>query len=152
MNILFNSVALLISMYFPPEPGGGSTHAWNRATVLHKIGYSVFVIAGFPTYPNDKVLDPKYKGKFFYIESMQPFKVIRFRLIPLKHAGYIKRLILFLNFAFLTIFYMPKILRITGKIDIVYSLAPITFSSIIGFLYSIFTKSFFVYEAADLWP
>jgi glycosyltransferase involved in cell wall biosynthesis len=139
-------------MYFPPEPGGGSTHAWNRATVLHKIGYSVFVIAGFPTYPNDKVLDPKYKGKFFYIESMQPFKVIRFRLIPLKHAGYIKRLILFLNFAFLTIFYMPKILRITGKIDIVYSLAPITFSSIIGFLYSIFTKSFFVYEAADLWP
>jgi glycosyltransferase involved in cell wall biosynthesis len=139
-------------MYFPPEPSGGSTHAWNRAMVLHKIGYSVIVICGFPAYPNGKVLDPKYKGKFFYIESMQPFKVIRFRLLPLKHVGYIKRLVLFLDFVFLTILYMPKIVRIAGKVSIVYSLAPIIFSSIIGFLYSIFTKSFFVYEAADLWP
>jgi glycosyltransferase involved in cell wall biosynthesis len=139
-------------MYFPPETSGGSTHAWNRAMVLHKVGYSVFVISGFPAYPDGKVLDPKYKGKFFYIESMQPFKVIRFRLLPLKHTGYIKRLILFLNFVFLAIFYMPKILKITGKVGVVYSLAPIIFSSIIGFLYSVFTKSFFVYEAADLWP
>src|SRR5919112_6482578 len=124
VSIISSSVALLITMYFPPEPSGGSTHAWNRAMVLNKIGYSVFVICGFPAYPNGKVSDPKYKGKFFYIESMQPFKVIRFRLLPLKHVGYIKRLVLFLDFVFLTILYMPKILKITGKVGIVYSLAP----------------------------
>src|SRR5919112_64198 len=121
MEIFSPSVALLISMYFPPEPGGGSTLAWNRAMILHKIGYSVFVICGFPTYPSGKVSDPKYKGKFFYVEAMKPFVLIRLRLLSIKHVGYVRRLVLFLNFVFLSIYYMPKILRIAGKIGIVYS-------------------------------
>ena len=64
-------VALLISIYFPPEPGGGSTAAWNRAMILRKIGFSVFVLCGFPSYPSGKVLDPKYRRKFFYIEQLE---------------------------------------------------------------------------------
>ena len=48
-------IALLISMYFPPEPGGGAMTAFNRALILHKIGYSVFVLFGFPSYPSGKV-------------------------------------------------------------------------------------------------
>jgi len=151
-NIFSNSIALLITMYFPPEAGGGSTGAWNRAMVLYKIGYSVFVICGFPASPTGKVLDPKYKGKLFYVEIIEPFKIIRLRLLPIKQVGYIKRLLLFLNFVFLTIFYLPKILRITGKVSIVYCLSPIIFSTISGFVYSIITKSFFIYEALDLWP
>src|SRR5438093_10734238 len=47
---------------------------------------------------------------------------------------------------------MPKILRICIRIDLVYSLAPVIFSSFIGFIYSKFTKSFFIYEVSDLWP
>jgi glycosyltransferase involved in cell wall biosynthesis len=148
----FPSVALLITIYFPPEPGGGSTSAWNRAKMLHNLGYAVFIISNFPSYPNGKVLDPKYNGKLFYIEVMDPFTVIRLRLPSIKHEGYMKRLILFLDFIFLSILYMPRILKITGKINIVYALAPIIFSSIIGLVYSKFTKAFFVYEAADLWP
>jgi len=47
---------------------------------------------------------------------------------------------------------MPKILRISSRIVLVYALAPILFSSFIGFIYSKATKSFFVYEASALWP
>ena len=75
-NSLFEYVALLISIHFPPEPGGGSTAAWNRAYILHKIGYSVFIITAFPSYPTGKVLDPKYKGKYIYIEKSETFTLI----------------------------------------------------------------------------
>jgi hypothetical protein len=48
-------IALLISMYFPPEPSCGAMTAFNRALILHKIGYSVFVLFGFPSCPSGKV-------------------------------------------------------------------------------------------------
>lgn len=145
-------VALLITIYFPPEPGGGSSHGWNRAMILHKMGYTVFVLCGFPTYPTGKLSNPKYKRKLFYLENVEPFVLIRIRLFSLAHRGYFRRLILFLTFVFLAIIYIPKILQITRKISVVYALAPILFSSIIGWVYSRMTRSFFVYEAADLWP
>jgi colanic acid biosynthesis glycosyl transferase WcaI len=150
---VFECIAILISIYFPPEPGGGSTAAWNRASILHKIGYSVFIITSFPSYPTGKISDPKYKGKFLYIEKVESFTLIRLRLLPLESSGYLKRLVIFLNFTFFAIFCMPKILRVTGgKIDLVYSIAPIIFSSFCGFFYSKITRSFFVYEVSDLWP
>jgi colanic acid biosynthesis glycosyl transferase WcaI len=148
----FSSIALLISIYFPPEPGGGAGAAWNRAVILHKIGYSVFILSSFPSYPSGRVSDPKYKGKFFYIENLGPFTVIRLRLLPLEYSGFVKRFMIFSSFIFLTLLYMPKILRITGRIGLIYSIAPIIFSSYIGFIYSKFTRSFFVYEVSDLWP
>jgi glycosyltransferase involved in cell wall biosynthesis len=150
--VLRNGIALLLSIYFPPEPGGGSSAAWNRASILHKIGYSVFVICGFPSYPSGKVLDPTYKGKFFFVETMDSFTVIRLRLLPLEYTGYLRRLVIFLNFIFLSLLLMPKILGITGKVNLVYSIAPIIFSSFIGFIYAKFTKSIFVYEVSDIWP
>jgi colanic acid biosynthesis glycosyl transferase WcaI len=149
----FQYVALLISIYFPPEPGGGSTAAWNRASILRKMGYSVFVITSFPSYPSGKISDPKYKGKFLYIEKFESFTLIRLRLLPLESAGYLRRLVIFLNFTFFAILCMPKILRIAGgRVDLVYSIAPIIFSSFCGFVYSKITRSFFVYEVSDLWP
>ncbi len=151
-NSTINGIALLISLYFPPEIGGGSTGAWNRAMVLHKMGYSVFVVCGFPTYPSGKVSDGKYRGKLFSIEISEPFTLLRLRLLPISYSGFTKRLILFLNFVFLCILYLFRILKITGKVDLVYARAPFPFSSIAGFVYSKITRSFFVFEAPDLWP
>jgi glycosyltransferase involved in cell wall biosynthesis len=145
-------IALLISLYFPPEPGGGSGAAWNRALILHKIGYAVFVICGFPSYPIGKVVNPMYKGKLFYVEKIEDITLIRLRLLPLRSKGYLRRFILFINFIFLSLIYMPKILRIATRIALVYALAPILFSSFIGFIYSKVTKSFFIYEASAIWP
>lgn len=149
---LKNSIALLLSIYFPPEPGGGSSAAWNRAYILHKIGYTVFIISGFPSYPSGKLLDTKYKRKFFFIETMEPFTVIRIRQPLIESAGYFNRFVIFISFVFLTLLYMPKVRRITGKISLVYAIAPIILSSINGFIYSKLTRSFYVYEASDLWP
>lgn len=145
-------VALLISMYFPPEPGGGAMTAFNRASILHKIGYRVFVLCGFPCYPNGKVIQQKYRGKFFYIEKMDDFTLIRFRLLPLASKGYLRRFILFVNFSFLSLIWLPKVLRICSNTELVYALAPIMFSSPIGFCYSKITRAFFIYEVSAFWP
>ena len=146
--------AILISIYFPPEAGGGSAAAWNRALILYNIGYSVFVVCGFPSYPTGRVLDPKYKSKkLLYVETIGPFTVIRLRLLPIKYSGFVKRLIIFLNFVLLTLLCLPKIMKIiNGKISLTYARAPAPFSSFIGFIYSSITQSFFVYEVPDLYP
>lgn len=139
-------------MYFPPEPGGGAITALNRALILKKIGYTVFVLCGFPSYPSGKVSNEKYKGKVFCIEKMGDITLIRLRLLPLESKGYLRRLILFMNFNFLSLFWMPRILRISSGTEIVYALAPILFSSLIGYIYSKTTKSFFIYEVSAFWP
>jgi glycosyltransferase involved in cell wall biosynthesis len=145
-------IALLISIYFTPEPGGGARTALNRALILHKIGYNVFVICGFPSYPTGKVIETTYRGKFFYVEKMDNFTLIRLRLLPLESRGYLRRLILYMNFIFLSFIWMPKILTISLKPELVYALAPNMFSCIIGYVYGKVTKSFFIYEVSAFWP
>jgi glycosyltransferase involved in cell wall biosynthesis len=147
-----NPIALLISIFFPPEIGGRATGAWNRGIILNKMGFSVFVLCGFPSYPSGRVSDTKYKGKFFIVEKLEPFVVIRLRLLPIKYEGFPRHFAIFVNFIFLSLLYLPSILNLTGKIDLVYARAPIIFSSFIGFVYSSITRSFFIYEAPDLWP
>jgi glycosyltransferase involved in cell wall biosynthesis len=149
-----SNIALMISLYFPPEIGGGSTGAWNRAMVLHNIGYSVFVLCGFPAYPTGRVRDPKYRGRIMTVEFLEPFTLIRVRLLPIEYAGFLKRFLLFSVFTLLTIVCIPKILRLTSnRIRIVYARAPIIFSSISGWIYSKITRNcIFIYEAPDLWP
>jgi glycosyltransferase involved in cell wall biosynthesis len=98
------------------------------------------------------MLDHRYKGKLFYIETMDNFTLLRLRLLPLETAGYLRRFLLFVDFIFLCLIFMPRILKITGKVNLVYSIAPIIFSSYIGAIYAKCTKSLFVYEVSDLWP
>ena len=149
---IYRPVALLISIYFPPEPGGGFSVAWNRALILSEVGYHVFVVCGMPSYPSGKISDRKYKGKLFHSESIGKINLIRLRTLPLTTTGYLNRFWIFLSFVFLSLLCMPAILRKTEKIELVYSIAPILFSSFCGLFYSKITKSFFVYEVSDIWP
>lgn len=152
MNKILKTVALFITIYFPPEPGGGSSGAWTRASVLERLGYSVFVLSSFPSYPTGRVADPKYKRKFFYVERVDPFTIIRIRNLPLPHTGYLNRLALFVVFLILTIICFPRVLKKTGKVGMVYAESPILFSSVIGWVYSKICRAYYIYEAVDLWP
>ena len=151
-NSPLGRIALLISLYFPPEPGGGATTAWNRALILNKIGYNVYVLCGFPSYPTGRVNEDVYKRKFFYLERMENFTLIRLRLLPIESKGLLKRFILFINFVFLSMIWLPKIIKISINTDLVYALAPNFFSCLIGYIYSKATKSFFIYEVSAFWP
>ena len=122
------------------------------AIILKKLGFNVFFLYAVPNYPSEKVVDPKYHKGFLFVKNVDDLTVIRLRLISLKHEGYVKTFFLFSNFVLASIFFMPKILKITGKINFVYSLAPVFFSSLSGYIYSKKTDSFFIYDVANLLP
>lgn len=152
-NYLKLKVILLITMYFPPEIGGGSTGAWNRALLFKEMGFKVFVLTGFPTYPSGRLDNPKYeKKRLFMTEYVGSFKVLRIRLIPLSHNGIIRPMIIFMSFLFLCIVYLPIIYKSIQAPYIVYARSPIIFSSFIGLVYSKVFQSRFFYEVPDLWP
>lgn len=146
-------LVLLISLFFPPEIGGGSTGAWNRATAFSMMGFRVFVLAGFPQFRGTYGQDPRYQKKpFLYLEKMDDITVIRVKSLGLKYEGVVKRLIIFLSFCFSALLCLPRVFMIMKHIDIVYARAPIIFSSIPGFIFSKFAKCIYIYEAPDLWP
>lgn len=147
-----NNIILLITLYFPPEIGGGSTGAWNRALVFNELGYRVFVLTGFPSYPTGKIMNKKYSNKLFLVEDLGPFKIIRIRLLPLSHNGLIRPMLIFSSFVFLSMLYLPIIYKIAFRPKIVYSRSPIIFSSMIGLVYSRLFRSRYYYEVPDLWP
>jgi glycosyltransferase involved in cell wall biosynthesis len=147
-----NKIILLITLYFPPEIGGGSTGAWNRALVFNKLGYKVLILTGFPSYPTGKIKDKKYSKKIFVIENLGPFIIMRIRLPPLSHNGLIRPMLIFSSFVFLSILFSPLIYKIAYRPTIVYSRSPIIFSSLIGLIYSRLFHCKYFYEVPDLWP
>lgn len=147
------TTVLLISLYFLPEIGGGATGAWNRATLLAKIGYKVYVLCGFPSYPTGEVKDKKYKGKFFVHEKMGGFEVLRIRLPALSHEGYLKTSALFISFVLLALIYLPRIYHILPRqMSLTYARSPVLFSSFIGLIYSTLLRTRYIYEVPDIWP
>jgi glycosyltransferase involved in cell wall biosynthesis len=147
-----NKIILLITLYFPPEIGGGSTGAWNRALVFNELGYRVLILTGFPSYPTGRIRDKKYSKKIFVVEDLGPFKIIRIRLPPLSHNGLIRPMLIFSSFVFLTILFSPIIYKIAFRPKIIYSRSPIIFSSLIGLIYSRLFRCKYYYEVPDLWP
>jgi glycosyltransferase involved in cell wall biosynthesis len=146
---------LLISLFFPPEIGGGSTGAWNRAKVLSKMGFQVYVLAGLPRSrgTSAEIKPESSKSPFLYRENLEGnITVMRIKSFALEYEGIFKRLLIFLSFSISAIICLPSVLRITGSINIVYARAPIIFSTLPGFVYSRIAKCFFIYEAPDLWP
>jgi glycosyltransferase involved in cell wall biosynthesis len=151
-NSLGAKVVLLFTLYFPPEIGGGSTGAWNRAMVFLHLGYKVIIVTAFPSYPLGKIDDLKYKKKLYLIEKTGMFTIIRFRMPSLNHNGYIRPLIIFISFVLVSIFYLPLVYEISRKPNLIYARSPVIFASFIGFVYSKILRCDFIYEVPDLWP
>jgi colanic acid biosynthesis glycosyl transferase WcaI len=105
-----------VSQYFPPDPGGSATRAYNIAEGLALNGCNVTVIAGFPHYPYGNI-PPKYKGKPLKIEQQGKIKVIRTYMPPIKSKGFIRRLALIVHFTVSALFALPFL----GKVDAVWA-------------------------------
>lgn len=150
--IIRKGIVLLISLNFPPEMSGGATGAWNRAMVLQNIGFKVFVLAGISQIRNGEDNSRNYQHKVFFIETIDDFTVIRLRVPRLKNNGIVRPFLMFVSFIILSVFYLPKIWKLTSSVDIIYARSPIVFCSIIGYIYSKFMHSYYIYEAPDIWP
>jgi colanic acid biosynthesis glycosyl transferase WcaI len=138
---------LMLAQYFPPDPGGSTTRAYNAARGLVLNGCKVTVITSFPHYPDGKIPD-RYKNKFIAREKIDGVDVIRTWIPSLPHSSYAKRLILhftFITLASLCIFSIKRA-------DVIFAMNPSLFCAFAAFWYKIRFNRPVIRNVDDLWP
>ena len=138
---------LVIAQYFPPDMGGGATRAYNMAKGLSLAGCDVTVVSAFPHYPTGNI-PPKYRRKLLTIETEEKFKVIRTFIPPIASKGFGNRLLLFVSFAFSSMFALPFI----GKVNMVWAANPNIIAVFASLIYKLVHRCQVVQNVDDLWP
>jgi glycosyltransferase involved in cell wall biosynthesis len=139
---------LLLSKYFPPEPGAGSTRAFEHAKRWKELGAEVTVLTCFPHYP-DGIIPDKYKGHTFYKEEIEGINVIRTFTYAAPNKGKVKRSLGFFSFMF------SSIIQGTYKVkkhDVLVASSPPITVGVSGMILSAIKRIPFVFEVRDLWP
>ena len=127
--------------------GGGASRAFNIAEGLSAADCDVTVLTAFPHYPNGNV-PKKYRRKLIAVENEEKFKVIRTFVPPIASKGVANRLLLFLSFAFSSLFALPLI----RKINIVWAANPNIIAVFPSLVYKITNRGRIVQNVDDLWP
>ncbi len=138
---------LVISQYFPPDAGGGSTRASNAVIGLRQRGCDVRVISAFPHYPHGRV-PPRYRGKALESQNVHGIKLIRVWIPALPHDSVLHRVILHLSFAVSSLFAAPFI----GQVDVIWAANPNLFSIFPALIYSLIERRPIIRNVDDLWP
>ncbi len=139
---------LLLTKYFPPEPGAGSTRAYEHARRWVKSGANVTVLTCFPHYPNG-IIPEKYKGMNYLEENIEGIKVIRTYTYATANKGKVKRSIGFISFMFSSVIQGASKI---GKQDIIVASSPPITVGVSALALSKIKKIPYVFEARDLWP
>jgi len=139
---------LIVSQYFPPEIGAGSSRAFENAKRFVKLGAEVTVLTNFPNYPNG-VISEKYKGKTSYVEFIDNIKVIRVFTYATPNKGFFKRSLAYFSFMVFSAF--QGVFKV-GFPDVIIATSPPFFVGISGFILSFLLSKPFVFEVRDLWP
>lgn len=150
--LIKNGVLLLISLNFPPETNGGATGAWNRAKVLHSLGFQIFVLAGISRIQARDIKFSNFGKKIIFVEKIEGITVIRLWSPNLKNEGFLKPYFVYTSFVIMSLLAMPIVFKLSSRFDVVYARSPIVFSSIVGFIYSRLLRCIYIYEAPDVWP
>ena len=93
---------LLLTEYFPPEIGAGSTRAFELARRWSESGADVTVLTGFPDYPDGIIPEP-YQGRILMKEKMARIQLVRTFIFPTANKGFLKRVLSFFSFMFSSI-------------------------------------------------
>ena len=140
--------ALLLTQYYPPEPGTASQKMSGLAEHLSQSGHQVTVVTGFPNYP-DGVLHKGYRRKLYQQEQINGVKVIRtFLFITSRRRRFGPRMQNYLSFMFSSIYGSLR----AGRHDLVYLYCPPLFLGVSAYIISRLFRAPFVLDLHDLWP
>ena len=138
---------LVLCQYHPPDMGGGSRRVSNAIAGLEQLGHSIDIVTAFPHYPHGKV-PSEYKRKLIAIEKESDKRIIRVWIPSIPHIGFMRRLLMYVIFAFTSLLALPTIRRP----DIIWAANPNVFSSFPAMIYSLITRAPVVRGVDDLWP
>ncbi len=139
---------ILLTEYFPPEIGAGSTRAYEHAKRWVESGANVRVITCMPHYPSG-VIPEKYMGKNFYKEEIDGIEVIRTYTFAAASKGFVLRSLAYFAFMISSIvqgsFYVKSF-------DYIIATSPPFSIGISGLILSKIKRIPLVLEVRDIWP
>jgi glycosyltransferase involved in cell wall biosynthesis len=139
---------LVVSQWFPPEPGGGPARFLEMGHRWQELGHEVTVLAGTPNWPTGKVA-PGYESRLRLRERYQGLPVIRSWVYATPNEGVVKRIV---NHGSFLASAPLAALRLSPRPDVVVATSPPLFAAIAGLAIARRFGARFVFDVRDLWP
>lgn len=137
---------LFITDNFPPEVNAPATRTYEHCQEWVKQGDEVTVITCFPNFPKGKVYEG-YKNKLYQTEYIDGIKVIRVWSYITANAGFAKRIVDFMSFAFMS--FWAGLLKET---DVIIATSPQFFTTWSAETLATLKRKPWVFELRDIWP
>lgn len=138
----------LLTEYFPPEPGAGSTRAYEHAKVWKNLGVDVLILTCMPHYPTGIIPD-KYKNKILVKEKIDNIDIIRTFTYAAASKGLIKRSIAYFTFMISSVIQGISSLK---NMDYIIATSPPFSIGISGWILSKLKRIPLIFEVRDMWP
>jgi colanic acid biosynthesis glycosyl transferase WcaI len=138
---------LVVSQYFPPEPGAPSNRVLAYVEAMARRGHQVTVVCEFPCYPSG-VLQKSDKWKLFRRKKKDNYTILRTYILTFPQKNNIKRMLYYLSFALSSFF---AILFLSRR-DIVLASSPPIFFAYSSMIAAKIKRSKFIVDIRDLWP
>ena len=107
---------VIVTQYYPPEPGAPQIRLHTLARKLKKQGIHVRVLTGMPNYPTGKIQEG-YRGKLSHREEIDGIEIQRVWLYPATGRSAFKRIVNYLSFSFTATFYLLFCMR---QVDVLF--------------------------------
>ncbi|MEQ5791402.1 glycosyltransferase family 4 protein [Muricauda sp. NFXS6] len=141
---------LLIHQYFLGKNSGGGARFNEMTKIWAKEGHDITVIAGM--LERSKKVDPRYKGKLFYVEKEfeKNTDVYRCHVSELYDVNFLGRLWAYFSFVFSSTW--AGLFLVKGKYDALVVTSPPLFVGITAYILSKLKRIPLIFEVRDLWP
>lgn len=137
---------LFITDNFPPEVNAPATRTFEHCKEWVDQGDEVTVITCFPNFPKGKVY-AGYKNKLVQKEEVEGIKVIRVWSYITANAGFAKRILDFLSFAFMAFWF-----GLFRKTDLIIATSPQFFTTWTAETLATIKRKPWIFELRDIWP
>ncbi len=139
---------IVVSQWFPPEPGGGPARFLEMGSQWQAGGHRVTVLAGIPNWPTGRV--PRgYERRFLVRERYEGLRVLRSWVYATPNEGVVKRIAN--HTSFLISAPLASLLS-NERPDVVVATSPPLFAAVAGLGIAAGFRAPFVLDVRDLWP
>lgn len=137
---------LFITDNFPPEVNAPATRTFEHCKEWVKQGAAVTILTCAPNFPHGNVYEG-YKNRLLQKEQMDGIEVIRVWSYITSNAGFVKRILDYVSFAFIAFW-----VALFQKHDVIIATSPQFFTTWAAWGISKIRRKPWIFELRDLWP
>jgi colanic acid biosynthesis glycosyl transferase WcaI len=137
---------IILTQYYPPEPGAASLRLQAMAQELARAGWTVKVVTAFPHHLGYR--DDRYRRRLTRREQDGPVSVVRTWIWVVPTGSFWRRLLNYFSFVATSLWG----LRQQGRADYLLVESPPLFLGISAYLYARWRRMPYILSVSDLWP